>query len=112
MAGRVYCAVRTDSLYKTDYVSSLKVKVLFWYLPKELSKFRRPSAIKVTVYEMQDRGFIPVTARGILFFSKFRRAPEEIYHKIQAELETNNWPSHPPSHHPSEALWRAVKAKG
>ena len=27
MVGSVYCAVRTDSLYKADYVSSLKVKL-------------------------------------------------------------------------------------
>ena len=30
MAGRVYCAVRTDSLYKADYVSSLKGQLDRW----------------------------------------------------------------------------------
>jgi hypothetical protein len=33
---------------------------------------------------MQDRGVIHITVRGIFLFSKFRRAPEEIYHQIRA----------------------------
>ena len=28
MVESVYCAVRSDSLYKADYVSSLKVKIM------------------------------------------------------------------------------------